>query len=783
MQPSLFDGENEDILNEQTPPDKPFDYLNELNKVQRAAVEQTEGPVMIIAGPGSGKTRVLTYRIAHLINLGKAPYNLLSLTFTNKAAREMKERIEQIVGGEAAQQLWMGTFHSIFARILRIEAQHLGYPTNFTIYDTEDTKKLIAAIVKERGFNSDIYKPNVVYSRISNAKNKMISPAAYQTNLQLKARDEIDGLNRIEDLYALYIKRCRRAGAMDFDDLLLNMYYLLAKFPEVLQKYQHKFRYILIDEFQDTNFVQYAIVKKLVGEGRNICVVGDDAQSIYAFRGATIRNILNFEKDYPKLNIYKLEQNYRSTKNIVQVANTIIKNNKNQIAKQIWTSNQEGQKINLIKAATDTDEGKLVADSIYETRLRHHFKNEEFAILYRTNAQSRIIEEALRRRGIGYKVYGGLSFFQRKEIKDMMAYLRLTVNPHDEEALRRVINYPKRGIGKATIDKIAITADKMDKPIWDILLKINGFKLATRTKKSIISFVNLIRNFKQRQAKESAYELAKYIGRLTGLVQELHNDKTVEGLSRFENLEELFNSIKEFVDNKVRENLEKPNDRVDDSLGAYLQEVSLLTSMDTGEESAEQVKLMTVHSAKGLEFPCVYIIGLEDKLFPSARSMKSVQDLEEERRLFYVAVTRAKEKLVLSAAMSRRKFGAIQYSDISRFVQEIDPNYLKIVGGKPTFSGYKSDSYDAFKKSENIRNSIKNAKNQQQKKPIAPIKDFKPSNPADIQVNSVVVHNRFGKGTVLSIDGRGDRRMAIIAFEHAGEKRILVRYAKLMIVG
>ncbi len=794
---TLFDIEQTDEpKGNDNQPENEFAYLDELNPVQRQAVEQITGPVMVIAGPGSGKTRVLTYRIAHIIKKGNAPYRILSLTFTNKAAKEMKERIEKIVGEQAARQLWSGTFHAIFARILRVEAEKIGYPSNFTIYDTQDSKNLLKNIIKEQNLNPDIYKPNVVYNRISNAKNNLISPQAYKAHAGLMENDKHANVPKIADLYGRYMRRCRQAGAMDFDDLLVNMYGLLKKVPEVLEKYQNKFHFLMVDEFQDTNLAQYLIIRTLADKRKNICIVGDDAQSIYAFRGATIENILSFEKDYPNVKTFRLEQNYRSTKAIVRTANEVINYNKKQIAKKIWTSNDDGDKIKLIEAANDSDEAKIVAGSIFETRLRNHFKNEDFAILYRTNAQSRLFEEALRKRNIPYRVFGGLSFFQRKEIKDMMAYLRLTVNNNDEEALRRVINYPKRGIGKTTTDKMAAFAVAEQKPLWEIAANIQLYQFSQRVKTGVGGFVNMIRLFMKHLQKEDAFELAQRIGRMSGLTKAIHSDRSVEGISRQENIQELFNSIKEFTDSKKEEAVELEDGSfaaADSSLGAYLQEVSLLTDMDQGEEdSNDKVKLMTVHSAKGLEFPAVYIVGLEEELFPSKRS-KTQSDIEEERRLFYVAITRAEKQLTLSYANCRYKFGSLVYSEKSRFVEEISPLYLDMIGGKPAARERRfgsSSSYESFKESDSIGNNVRSAQKrnlQKKRAAVQPsaelVKNFKASPVLQIKPGCQVLHLRFGMGEILRIEGAADKPIAVIDFEHHGEKKIMLKFAKLMVVG
>ncbi len=763
-------------------------YLEGLNGVQRLAVETVKGPVMIIAGPGSGKTRVLTYRIAHLIRLGMNPYNILALTFTNKAAKEMKDRIRKIVGTLSANSIWMGTFHSIFARILRIEANELGYPSNFTIYDTDDAKTLIKNIVSEQNLNPDLYKANLVYNRISNAKSNLLTPQAYLKHQGIRNADAAAKRPQIGKLYHLYSERCQRAGAMDFDDLLFKMHELLNLAPEILQKYQNKFQYLMIDEFQDTNHAQYSIARKLVANHRNVCVVGDDAQSIYAFRGATIDNILNFEKDYPELTTLKLEQNYRSTKRIVDLANGIIQKNSHQIAKEIWTQNSEGGKIQLVHAVSDSEEAKIIADNIVVERLRYHYNNDEFAILYRTNAQSRVFEEALRRKGIPYRVYGGLSFYQRKEIKDLMAYLRLTVNHKDEEAMRRVINYPVRGIGKTSLKKIAAWANEEERTMWDIMCRIPQYKLATRTQNAIVKFVKMIKLFAQMLKQKDAYDLAKYIAKTCGLQNHLHNDKSVEGLTRYENLQELFNSIKEFTDNKreLAPNNVEVDMEVDASLGVYLQEVSLLTDADDNKDDSGKVKLMTVHAAKGLEFPCVYIVGLEEELFPSAMASKRSNDIEEERRLFYVAVTRAEKKLMLSHANCRYRFGKLQYCEPSRFIEEISKEELEEIGNKPRASFRpQRDSHDAFK--DSISSNISSAKRQQEKQQqlrnrsnIPNIANFKASDNRKLKEGFRILHQRFGAGTVLKLEGIGDKRMAIIKFDTLGEKKMVLRFAKLM---
>ena len=751
-----------------------MNYLDELNPAQSEAVKNVEGPVMIIAGPGSGKTRVLTYRIAYLIQKGVDPFNILSLTFTNKAAREMRERIEKVVGMEA-RNLWMGTFHSVFARILRYEAEKLGYTSNFTIYDTQDSRNLIKNIVKEQNLNDKLYKPNFVLYRISSAKNSLISPKEYATSSNLTSEDESGGRSKMSMLYELYTKRCFQAGAMDFDDLLVKMHELITRFPDALYKYQHKFKYILVDEYQDTNYAQYAITKKLADVFQNICVVGDDAQSIYSFRGANIENILNFEKDYPELKVFKLEQNYRSTKHIVNVANKVIIHNKAQLPKEIWTDNQEGERIKIVKALSDNDEGKIVADSIFEYKMRYHYKNSDFAILYRTNAQSRAFEEAFRRLNIPYKVYGGLSFYQRKEIKDLLAYLKLIVNPHDEEALRRIINYPARGIGKTTLESATVIASEEGKSLWQVLVYIDQYSFTPRAKSTIKDFVNMIKSFTTMLESKNAYDLALHVAKSTGLMKELYNDKSVEGLSRYENIQELLNSIKEFTEQDEVIEGQLDNDK---SLGSYLQNVMLLTDQDTDNTGSDWVSLMTVHSAKGLEFECLYVVGLEENLFPSMMSMNSREDLEEERRLFYVAVTRAKSRLSLTFAKTRYRFGSLMYCDPSRFLEELPSENVE-------FTGHKSrEQYDIVKPL-NFRKPM--AVKPQPKVTFtntdySPSGNFVPDDPYTLQVGMEVEHQKFGIGKVISLEGKEDNKISTIFFKGIGQKRIMLKYAKVMIL-
>src|ERR1043165_3442302 len=648
------------------------EYLKGLNDQQKEAVEHINGPLMIVAGAGSGKTKVLTTRIAHLMNKGVDAFNILALTFTNKAAAEMKERVEKALGNTEARNLYIGTFHSVFARILRAEATRLGYPSNFTIYDTDDAKSVIKGIVKDMNLDDKHYKAAYIYNRISAAKNSLVDPATYKQDPQIQQEDARTTRPLIGDIYEAYAKRCFKNGAMDFDDLLFKMYVLLTNFPEALAKYQGRFHYILIDEYQDTNLAQYAIIKMLGARHENICVVGDDAQSIYSFRGATVQNILQFQDDYEDVKVVKLEQNYRSTQAILNVANTVIGNNKNQIPKNLWTDKETGEKIRLVRTLTDNDEGKFVADAITEMKLRNHYPNKDFVVLYRTNAQSRSFEESLRRMNIPYRLIGGVSFYQRKEIKDFLAYLRVVVNPQDEEMLKRIINYPVRGIGKNSIDKIQLAAGQSNKTFWDVLQfpEMNGIRGAGAT--AIENFVTMIKAFQTMLAKGNAYDMAFAVGKQTGLVAELYNDKSVEGLARYENVQELLNSIKEFTETPDEE-----GELTDKSLGAYLQQITLLTDADKDDdENADVVRLMTIHAAKGLEFPCVFSVGLEENLFPSSMSMYDRNDLEEERRLFYVAVTRAKERLWVTYANSRYRFGSLVQNEPSRFVDEIPDNYL-----------------------------------------------------------------------------------------------------------
>ncbi|MCS6934114.1 MAG: UvrD-helicase domain-containing protein [Chitinophagales bacterium] len=753
-----------------------MNYLEELNDVQREAVLSTEGPTQIIAGPGSGKTRVLTYRIAHLINIGVDPFSILALTFTNKAAENMRRRIESICGAKA-RGLFMGTFHSVFARVLRVEAPKMGYPPDFTIYDTDDSRSLIKSIIKERNLDDKIYKPALVQWRISAAKNSLITPDMYAADPDLRIEDERQRRPETSLLYKMYCDRCFKAGAMDFDDLLLNTHLILDKFPEVLYKYQHKFRYVLIDEFQDTNFVQYDIVRRIADVFHNITVVGDDAQSIYAFRGATIDNILHFTRDYPDCKVFKLEQNYRSTQVIVKAANELIHNNKNQLQKEIWTRNEKGEPIKIIKTPSDNDEGRWVTDSILELCMRDHYRYSDFAILYRTNAQSRAFEEALRRHNVPYRIYGGMSFYQRKEIKDYLAYLKLTINPHDEEALKRIINYPARGIGQTTIDKITITAVNENKSMWDVIANIRAYNVAPRTLNAIEEFALMINSFRALLSKMNAYDLALHIGKTTKLIAELYSDKTVEGVNRYENVQELLNSIKEFTeDDEVTSDDALPADK---GLGAFLQNVALLTGDEKEKSNTDTVKLMTVHAAKGLEFPVVYVVGLEENLFPSMQSLYSAEDLEEERRLFYVAITRAEKKLFLTYANTRYRNGQLHFSEPSRFIDEI-PRELTNYAGIAADKNY-GPAVPSWRNSTPPRANTSHTSSARTHTPPAE-GPFTADDPALLQAGMEVFHEKFGEGKIIAIEGAGTNRIAAVQFADLGIKKIMLKFARLKII-
>ncbi len=754
-------------------------YLEGLNEQQRTAVEHIDGPLMIVAGAGSGKTKVLTTRIAHLMHKGVDAFNILALTFTNKAAAEMKERVERALGNTEARNLYIGTFHSVFARILRAEAGRLGYPGNFTIYDTDDAKSVIRDIVKEMNLDDKHYKAAYVYNRISAAKNSLIDPAIYKQDTQIQQEDARTTRPLIGDIYEAYAKRCFRNGAMDFDDLLFKMYILLTHFPEALAKYQGRFHYILIDEYQDTNLAQYAIIKMLGARHENICVVGDDAQSIYSFRGATVQNILQFQDDYEDVKIVKLEQNYRSTQTILDVANNVIGNNKNQIPKELWTSNEQGEKIILARTMTDNDEGRFVADAIKEQQMRNHYSNKDFAILYRTNAQSRSFEESLRKMNIPYKLVGGTSFYQRKEVKDFLAYLRIVVNTQDELSLRRIINTPARGIGKTTEEKIAVRANELNMTYWEVIANpdISGVQSS-----QIERFVIMIRSIQAMiQQQKNAYDIAFEAGKHSGLVQDLYNDKSVEGLARYENVQELLNSIKEFTETPDEE-----GELQDKSLGSYLQQITLLTDADQNKDpDADVVKLMTIHAAKGLEFPCVFVVGLEENLFPSSMSLFDRADLEEERRLFYVSITRAKDRLWITYANSRYRFGNLVQNDASRFIEEIPGTHLdKTFTGASNrpqaggFGGMLNNSFDKMPSLKKLADKLA-APAPPAHKPSA---NFSADDPVGMSVGMEVEHQKFGFGKILTLEGGANNRIAGIDFGPHGVKKIMLNYAKLKIV-
>ena len=821
-------------------------YLNELNPQQREAVMHVDGPLMIIAGAGSGKTKVLTTRIAHLMANGVDAFRILALTFTNKAAKEMKERVGKILGSNEVGNLYIGTFHSVFARILRTEATRIGYPSSFTIYDTDDAKSVLKTVINELHLDDKIYKPSTVYNRISSAKNALVTAEEYATDYGLQQEDARANRPAIAQIYTAYAKRCFKNGAMDFDDLLIKFYMILKDHPDALHKYQHKFSHIMIDEYQDTNPAQYEIIKLLGAAHENVCVVGDDAQSIYSFRGATIENILLFRKDYMDVKVVKLEQNYRSSKQILNVANQVIGNNKGQIQKELWTDNGEGEKIKVVRTMTDNDEGKFVADSIQEQKLRNHFFNKDFAILYRTNAQSRAFEESLRRMNIPYTIFGGISFYQRKEIKDYIAYLRIIVNPRDEESLKRIINFPARGIGKTSLDKLILNANEKEISLWEVLNQAQEFGFKAGTLEAIENFVLMIKSFASMLKNSNAYDVAFHVGKQTGLVRELFNDKSTEGVQRYENVQELLNSIKEWVDDKqnraqidddgvmletdegvgnseeglgYRENDDNndnnenqlneliPNRplREDVLLSAYLQQITLLTDADDKDEHADTVKMMTIHAAKGLEFSCVFAVGLEEMLFPNAMSINTREELEEERRLFYVVITRAKQRLWVSYANTRYKFGQVVQNEPSRFIGElpeehIDRSYagggFRNQSGMPSASermrGWGNSSSGQLDRGGFFGETKKTNERPgylpvqpSAPKPVVhqPSSDFKPSDTSELKAGQKVEHQKFGFGEVLKMEGAAHNPIATIKFDLNGEKKIMLNYAKLRIVG
>ena len=761
-------------------------YLQLLNEAQQKPTVHKDGPLMVIAGAGSGKTRVLTYRIAYLMQQGIDSFSILALTFTNKAAREMKLRIAQIVGESEAKNLWMGTFHSVFARILRSEADRLGYPSSFTIYDTQDSERLISSIIKELNLDKDLYKVKQIRSRISSFKNSLITVRAYYNNPELVEADRESKRPEMGVIYKEYVERCFKAGAMDFDDLLLKTNELLNRFPDVLAKYQERFRYILVDEYQDTNHSQYLIVRALADRYQNICVVGDDAQSIYAFRGANIENILNFQRDYPDAEVYRLEQNYRSSGSIVQAANAVISHNKNRLEKNVWTANPEGHKIIIHRSPTDGEEGRYVAGDIFERAMRSQLGYEDFAILYRTNAQSRAMEDSLRKRNIPYRVYGGVSFYQRKEIKDVLAYLRILINPNDEESLKRVINYPMRGIGQTTLDKLIVATKTHECTLYEVLSKVQELPLninaGTRTK--LMNFYTMIESFKTQLDTLNAFEIADLVTKKVGLVNELKKEGTPEAITRIENMEELLNGIKDFVEGQ-RELADATG-----SLVEFLEDVALATDFDNETKDQKAVSLMTIHLAKGLEFPNVYIVGLEEDLFPSAMSVNTRAELEEERRLFYVALTRAEKRVTLTYTLSRYRWGKIIDAEPSRFLSELDESCVdnQVLQDDYTFKPMLDTSVFDAPDPNRVRFKSLQKKKTTVVPPKARMKAVSKSNDvialdlSEIQHGTRVSHSRFGFGTVVNLEGSGNDAKALIRFDQSGEKNLLLRFAKLKVI-
>ena len=742
------------------------DYLSQLNESQKLPTVHKNGPVMVIAGAGSGKTRVLTYRIAYLMEMGVDPFSILALTFTNKAAKEMKERIGLIVGETNAKSLWMGTFHSIFARILRSEAEYLGYSSNFSIYDTQDSERLISSIIKELKLDKDLYKHRNIRNRISSLKNNLVTVKAYLNNPELVQQDKESRKPMFGKIYQTYVNRCFKASAMDFDDLLLKTNELLNRFPEVLAKYQQRFKYIHVDEYQDTNHSQYLIVKALADKFENICVVGDDAQSIYGFRGANIENILSFQKDYPNSSVYRLEQNYRSTQNIVNAANSVISNNLNKLEKKVWTENEIGEKIELSETLTDSEEGRFVASSIFEAKHNLQLQNDQFAVLYRTNAQSRSIEDALRRKNIPFQIYGGLSFYQRKEIKDILAYLRLIINSKDDESLKRVINYPGRGIGLTTLEKIQIYSNENNLTLFEVLENINNYEINVNkgTKEKLFDFFRMIKSFQISNENLNALEILNEVLKRVGIVNLLKNEGTPEAISRIENIEELINAVQDFIEGQ--------KEIVDScgSLSEFLEDVALITDLDKEVDNTKpKVSLMTIHLAKGLEFSHVYIVGLEEDLFPSALSSTTRSDLEEERRLFYVALTRAMKKVTISYSKTRYRWGKLNDCEPSRFISEIEEKYIKSIK-----SNFINRNFNKLK-SNKLRFEIP-----ERKKPLKSVSGNSTLNSSYIDINQgdIIIHNRFGKGQVISTEGSGGDKKAEVLFKTSGTKKILLKFAK-----
>ena len=764
-------------------------YLEELNESQRAAVLYNDGPSLVIAGAGSGKTRVLTYKIAWLLSSGYRASNILALTFTNKAAREMKERIARQVGAEAARYLWMGTFHSVFARILRAEAEHLGFNSRFTIYDSADSKSLIRSILKEMGLDEKAYKPGTVQARISNAKNHLVSPAGYAANKEACEADAATKMPAIREVYQRYWERCRQAGAMDFDDLLFYTWILFQKHPDVLARYREQFRYVLVDEYQDTNYAQHSIVQQLAGEHQHICVVGDDAQSIYSFRGADIDNILYFTKIYPNTRVFKLEQNYRSTQTIVCAANSLIEKNQRQIRKEVFSEKERGEAIGVFQAYSDVEEGDIVINKIKDLRRRHDYEYSDFAILYRTNAQSRIFEETLRKNGMPYKIYGGLSFYQRKEIKDVVAYFRVTVNPADEEAFKRIINYPARGIGDTTLGKIIEAATGNNTSLWNVLCDPLAYQLSINkgTHTKLQEFRELIESFRDRLVTDNAYQIGTDIIRRSGIMTDIHADNSPESLSRQENIEELVNGLQDFCALRMEEG------STDISLSDYLSDIALLTDQDSDKDNeGAKVVLMTVHSAKGLEFRNVFVVGMEENLFPGSMAGDSPRAMEEERRLFYVAITRAEEHCYLSYARTRFRYGKMEFGTPSRFLREIDTCFLDLP--HEAGIGHKVDEGAARFRKEEVRQQIR-----PRAQVIAPtlprnLKKVASSSAenqsaqsmqtslGELRVGQNIQHERFGMGEVTKLEGSGDNAKATIRFRHAGEKQLLLRFARFTVI-
>ncbi len=775
------------------------DILQGLNSPQKEAVTTVEGPVMVIAGAGSGKTKALTHRIAYMIQEGINPFSIMALTFTNKAAKEMKDRIMKLVDPHAARNVWMGTFHSIFARILRIEAQHLGFTPDFTIYDTDDSKQLINAILKERELDTKAYPAKYILNRISMAKSALYTPEDYCNNFEIQQQDLRANKPLVGEIFKSYNNRLQRANAMDFDDILFYTNVLLRDFPEILYKYQQRFEYILVDEYQDTNYAQYLIIRRIAAMRENICVVGDDAQSIYGFRGANIQNILNFKNDYPEQRLIRLEQNYRSTKTIVNAANSVIDHNKDQIKKKVWSDKEEGELITVLRATSDNEEGTLVANSIFGYKMSRQLNNKDFAILYRTNSQSRSIEEALRKQDIRYRIYGGLSFYDRKEVKDLLAYFRVVINPHDEQALLRIINYPARGIGKTTIERLMVVADERQKGIWDVISSEEepmpkDFNSGTVNK--LRNFATMIKSFQTLLNKQNAIELAKHICNTVGIIKDLKEDDTPEGLARVQNIEELLNAIMEFSDKQVDEVTGEQNEV---TLNKFMEDVALLTDQDKkDDEDDDYVTLMTIHSAKGLEFPYVYIVGLEENLFPGIQSLSTREDLEEERRLFYVALTRAETKLVLSHAESRYRWGNLTLSEPSRFIEEIDQSLIEKTR-KASFRGTSSFN-EGINFSNPFSKSFQTTREFQKKTTQSDTpyinkgaqktessekfnsSDFNPASPDEIVEGMIVLHQKFGQGTVMKVEGIGPNKKATVLFDECGSKQLMLKFAKLNIL-